>query len=68
MADSTKREILEKKLNFFYNKLLELDENEPEDYEYMSYIKEQIGYYKKELLKEEEREVFSNMNKLFGIE
>ena len=68
MADSTKREILEKKLNFFYNKLLELDENEPEDYECMSYIKEQIGYYKKELLKEEEREVFSNMNKLFGIE
>jgi hypothetical protein len=68
MADSTKREILEKKLNFFYDKLLELDENEPEDYECMSYIKEQIGYYKKELLKEEEREVFSNMNKLFGIE
>lgn len=68
MADSTKREILEKKLNFFYDKLLELDENEPGDYECMSYIKEQIGYYKKELLKEEEREVFSNMNKLFGIE
>ena len=58
MADSTKREILEKKLNFFYDKLLELDENEPEDYECMSYIKEQIGYYKKELLKEEEREIF----------
>lgn len=68
MADSTKREILEKKLNFFYDKLLELDENEPEDYECMSYIKEQIGYYKKELLKEEEREFFSNMNILFGIE
>ena len=68
MADSSKREILEKKLNFFYDKLLELDENKPDDYECMSYIKEQIGYYKKELLKEEEREVFSNMNKLFGIE
>ncbi len=67
MADSTKREILDNKLNFFYDKLLELDENEPEDYECMSYIKEQIGYYKKELLKEEEREFFSNMNKLFGI-
>jgi hypothetical protein len=68
MVDSTKREILENKLNFFYDKLLELDENEPEDYECMSYIKEQIGYYKKALLKEEEREFFSNMNKLFGIE
>ena len=68
MADSTKREILDNKLNFFYDKLLELDENEPEDYECMSYIKEQIGYYKKELLKEEEREFFSNVNILFGIE
>jgi hypothetical protein len=68
MADNTKRKILEEKLNFFYNKLLELDETEPEDYECMSYIKEQVGYYKKELLKEEEREFFSNMNKLFGIE
>jgi hypothetical protein len=66
MADSTKIEILEKKLNFFYDKLLELDENEPEDYECMSYIKEQIGYYKKELLIEEEREFFSNMNKLLA--
>jgi hypothetical protein len=48
--------------------LLVLDDNEPEDYECMSYIKEQIGYYKKELLKEEEREFFSNVNILFGIE
>jgi len=68
MADSTKREVIEGRLNFFYDKLLELDENEPEDYECMSYIKEQIGYHKKELLKEEEREFFSNINKTFGIE
>jgi len=68
MADSTKREVLGERLDFFYDKLLGLDENEPEDYECMSYIKEQIGYYKKELLKEREREFFSNMNKLFGIE
>jgi len=68
MANSTKKEVIEEKLNFFYDKLLELDENEPEDYECISYIKEQIGYYKKELLKGEEREHFSNMNKLFGIE
>ena len=68
MADSTKRAILGEKLNFFYDKLLGLDENEPEDYECMPYTKEQIGYYKKELLKEEERELFSNMNKLFDTE
>ena len=30
--------------------------------------KKQIGYYKKELLKEEERDFFSNINKLFGTE
>jgi len=58
MADSSRRENLERKLNFFYDKLLGLDENEPEDYECISYSKEQIGYYKKELLKEEEREFF----------
>jgi hypothetical protein len=68
MADSSKREDLERRLNFFYDKLLGLDENEPEDYECISYAKEQIGYYKKELLKEEEREFFSNTNKLFGAE
>lgn len=58
MADSSRRENLERRLNFFYDKLLGLDENEPEDYECISYSKEQIGYYKKELLKEEEREFF----------
>lgn len=68
MVDSTQKEIIEEKLNFFYEKLLELDENEPEDYECISYIKEQIGYYKKELLKEEKRDFFSNINKLFGTE
>jgi hypothetical protein len=68
MADSTQREIIEEKLNFFYDRLLGLDENEPEDYECISYTKEQIGYYKKELLKEEERDFFSNINKLFGTE
>ena len=56
MADSSRRENLERKLNFFYDKLLGLDENEPD--ECISYAKEQIGYYKKELLKEEEREFF----------
>jgi len=68
MADKTKREIIEEKLNLFYDRLLGLDENEPEDYECISYTKEQIGCYKKELLKEEEREFFAITNKLFGIE
>ena len=68
MGDRNKKETIQEKLNFFYDKLLELDETEPEDYECITYIKEQTGYYKRELLKEEEREFFSNMNKLFGIE
>ena len=68
MGDRSKKETIQEKLNFFYDKLLELDETEPEDHECITYTKEQIGYYKKELLKEEEREFFSNMNKLFGIE
>ena len=54
MEDRNKKETTQEKLNFFYDKLLELDETEPEDYECITYIKEQIGYYKKELLKEEE--------------
>ena len=67
MADEEKRAIVEEKLNFYYERLHDYDEQETEDYECISYIKEQIGSYKKELLKEEEREFFSNMNKLFGI-
>ena len=68
MEDRNKKETIQDKQNFCRDKLLKLDETEPEDYECITYIKEQIGYYKKELLKEEEREFFSNMNKLFGIE
>ena len=68
MEDRNKKETIQEKLNFFYYKLFVLDAEEPEDYEYIRYIEEQIGYYKKELLKEEEREFFSAMDKPFNIE
>ena len=68
MEDRNKKETIQEKLNFFYDKLFVLDAEEPEDYECIRYIQEQIGYYKKELLKEEERDFFSTMDKLFNIE
>ena len=47
MADEEKRAIVEEKLNFYYERLHDYDEQETEDYECISYIKEQIGYYKR---------------------
>jgi len=47
MDDRSKKEIIEKKLDFSYDRLRENDENEPEDHECIAYIKEQIGYYKR---------------------
>ena len=47
MADEEKRAIVEEKLNFYYERLCDYDEQETEDYECISYIKEQIGYYKR---------------------
>ena len=76
MADEEKRAIAEEKLNFYYERLCDYDEQETEDYECVSYIKEQIGCYKKELLKMDEREYLSSvdtimtssLDDLFGID
>ena len=76
MADEEKRAIVEEKLNFYYERLCDYDEQETEDYECVSYIKEQIGCYKKELLKMDEREylssvdtiITSSLDDLFGID
>ena len=76
MADEEKRAIVEEKLNFYYERLCDYDEQETEDYECVSYIKEQIGCYKKELLKMDEREYLSSvdtimtssLDDLFGID
>ena len=76
MADEEKREIVEEKLNFYYERLHDYDEQESEDYGCISYIKEQIGYYKKELLKMDERDylssvdsiITSSLDDLFGID
>ena len=75
MADEEKRAIVEEKLNFYYERLRDYDEQEAEDYECISYIKEQIGYYKRELLKMDERDclssvdtiIASSLDDLFGI-
>ena len=76
MADEEKRAIVEEKLNFYYERLRDYDEQETEDYKCISYIKEQIGYYKKELLKMDEREylssvdtiIISSLDDLFGMD
>jgi len=68
MKEKSKRQEIEDKLGFYYGKILEFDENEPEDCECIAYIKEQVSYYKKELFKAEEREFFSSANKIFGTE
>ena len=62
MADEEKRAIVEEKLNFYYERLRDYDEQETEDYECISYIKEQIVYYKKELLKMDERDYLSSVD------
>ena len=75
MADEEKRAIVEEKLNFYNEWLHDYDEQETEDYECIPYIKEQIGYYKKELLKMDERDylssvytiIASSLDDLFGI-
>ena len=37
MEDRNKKETIQEKLNFYHNKLLELDETEPENYECITY-------------------------------
>lgn len=59
---------IQKRLDFYYERLCEYDEDDREDYQTIDYIKERISFWKKELLKAEEHQFFKDMDALFGIE
>ena len=59
---------IQERLNFYYTRMDDYDEEEREDYQVIDYIKERISFWKKELLKAEEHQFFKDMNKFFGIE
>jgi len=58
---------IQERLDFYYTRLDDYDEEEREDYQVLDYIKERISFWKKELLKEEERQFFKDMDEFFGI-
>ena len=58
---------IQERLNFYYSRLEDYDEEEREDYQVLDYIKERISFWKKELLKEEERQFFKDIDEFFGI-
>ena len=59
---------IQERLNFYYTRMDDYDEEEREDYQVIDYIKERISFWKKELLKAEEHQFFKDMNEIFGIE
>ena len=59
---------IQKRLDFYYERLCEYDEDDREDYQTIDYIKERISFWKKEHLKAEEHQFFKDMDALFGIE
>ena len=59
---------IQERLNFYYTRMEDYDEEEREDYQVIDYIKERISFWKKELLKAEEHQFFNDMNEFFGIE
>lgn len=58
----------QQRLDFYYEKMSSLDEEDMEDYQALDYIKERVSFWKKELFKAEEKEFFVLMNKELGIE
>lgn len=54
---TNKREIVEEKLSFLYEKLKELEEVSPAHHQF-SFLMEEIDYYNAELLKIEVREYY----------
>ena len=58
---------IQERLDFYYTRLDDYDEDEREDYQVLDYIKERISFWKKELLKEEERQFFKDMDEFLGI-
>jgi len=58
---------IQERLNFYYSRLEDYDEEEREDYQVLEYIKERISFWKRELLKEEERQFFKDIDEFLGI-
>ena len=59
---------IQERLNFYYTRMDDYDEEKREDYQVIDYIKERISFWKKELLKAEEHQFYTDMNEFFGIE
>jgi len=59
---------VQERLDFYYTRMGEYDEEEHEDYQVLDYIKERISFWKKERLKAEEAQFFKDMNRALGIE
>ena len=57
----------QERLNYYYEKMSSLDEEDREDYQALDYIKERVSFWKKELLKAEEKEFFTRMDEFFNI-
>jgi len=68
MEASEELRYIQERLQFYYSRMGEYDEDEHEDIQSLDYIKERIGFWKKELLKAEERQFFKDMNEFFGME
>ena len=55
-------------MEYFYDKLNQLDDEDVENMPSILYLKDKIGYWKKELIKEQEQEYFGELDKEFFME
>lgn len=56
---------IEERLEFYYSRLHSLDEESREDQSSIHYLKDQISFWKKELLKIQEKELFGEVEDFF---
>lgn len=59
---------IEERLEYYYDKLNQLDDEDVENMPSILYLKDKIGHYKKELIKAQEEEYFGELNKEFFME
>ena len=59
---------IEERLEYYYDKLNQLDDEDVENMPSILYLKDKIGYWKKELIKEQEQEYFGELDKEFFME
>lgn len=59
---------IEERLEYYYDKLNQLDDEDAENMPSILYLKDKIGHYKKELIKAQEEEYFGELNKEFFME